>query len=68
MSEKVSSLQYVRSIIPEITFAHRYYETQDLSAINWESLPRNFVIKASHGSGGVVIVHDGAPKENRLPK
>lgn len=68
MSEKVSSLQYVRSILPEITFAHRYYETQDLSAINWESLPRNFVIKASHGSGGVVIVHDGAPKENRLPK
>ena len=68
MSEKVSSLQYVRSIIPEITFAHRYYETQDLSAINWESLPRNFVIKASHGSGGVIIVHDGAPKENRLPK
>ena len=68
MSEKVSSLQYVRRKIPEITFAHRFYETQDISAINWENLPRNFVIKASHGSGGVVIVHEGAPKENRLPK
>ena len=68
MSEKVSSLEYVRTIVPDIAFAHRYYETQDLSAINWESLPRNFVIKASHGSGGVIIVHEGAPKENRLPK
>jgi len=68
LSEKVSSLQYVRSIVPEIAFAQRYYETQDLSTIKWKSLPRNFVIKASHGSGGVIIVHEGAPKENRLPK
>jgi len=67
MSEKVSTLKYVRTIVPEITFAHRYHETHDFSAISWESLPRNFVIKASHGSGGVIIVHEGAPKDNYLP-
>jgi hypothetical protein len=66
-NEKVTCLKYVRSIVPNVAFAHRYYETTDLEAIDWNILPRNFVIKASHGSGGVIVVHEKAPLGNRLP-
>ena len=65
-NEKVASRRYAQSIIPGLLTAHRFYETSDLNEINWSSLPRNFVIKASHGSGGVLLVHEGAPIENRL--
>lgn len=68
LNEKVSSRKYVQSLLPDISIAQRFYETSDLSKINWDSLPRNFVIKASHGSGGVLLVHEGAPRENKLPK
>ena len=68
LNEKVASRQYVQSVAPEVPLAHRYFQTKNLSEIDWESLPRNFVIKASHGSGGVLLVHDGAPLKNRLPK
>lgn len=36
--------------------------------INWESLPRNFVIKANHGSGGIVIVTETANRATTLPR
>jgi hypothetical protein len=35
--------------------------------INKIDLPRNFVIKANHGSGALVIVSETAPLENLLP-
>ena len=67
LNEKVASRQYVLNVTPRVALAHRYYETKDISAIDWTSLPRNFVIKASHGSGGVLLVHEGAPLENKFP-
>jgi hypothetical protein len=36
--------------------------------INIGIFPRNFVVKANHGSGAVIIVSEQAPKENSLPK
>jgi len=36
--------------------------------MNIDMFPRNFVVKASHGSGAVIIVSENAPKENSLPK
>ena len=68
LNEKVASRQHVLKITPGVALAHRYYETKDISSIGWTSLPRNFVIKASHGSGGVLLVHEGAPLENKFPK
>ena len=68
LNEKVASLKYVSLRVPEVKSAHRYYETKDLGNVDWSILPSNFVIKASHGSGGVIIVHDSAPIENRLPR
>jgi len=68
LNEKFSSRKYVLSLVPQVSVAHRFYETADISHIDWDSLPRNFVIKASHGSGGVLLVHEGAPVENEIPK
>lgn len=67
LNEKVSSRKYVQALLPDISIAQRFYETTDLRKIDWDSLPRNFVIKASHGSGGVLLVHEGAPMGNKLP-
>lgn len=36
--------------------------------MNIDMFPRNFVVKANHGSGAVIIVSESAPKENSLPK
>ena len=36
--------------------------------INIGIFPRNFVVKANHGSGAVIIVSEQAPMENFLPK
>ncbi len=38
-----------------------------VGSVPWRSLPREFVVKASHGSGAVVVVWDGAPVAARLP-
>jgi hypothetical protein len=36
--------------------------------VNVDALPKNFAMKASHGSGGILLVWDGAPLENSLPE
>jgi len=67
LNDKYESLKYVRNLIPEVKYAHRYYECTDVASINWNELPANFVCKMSHGSGGVIIVHENAPHDNCLP-
>lgn len=68
LNNKTESLKYVKELIPDIRYPHRYYETSDIESINWNELPENFVCKMSHGSGGVILVHKNAPAENFLPK
>lgn len=35
--------------------------------VDWSALPREYVCKASHGSGAVVLVRDAAPEGSQLP-
>jgi hypothetical protein len=35
--------------------------------IPWDSLPSEFVIKVTHGSGGVIVVSESAPSNDFLP-
>ena len=39
----------------------------DPADIDMSGLPREYVVKATHGSGGIVVVWDGAPAQARLP-
>jgi hypothetical protein len=41
------------------------YDSAD--AVPWDRLPRGYAIKATHGSGGLVLVTDAADPSNRLP-
>jgi len=41
---------------------------QSIKHLDRTSLPRNFVLKANHGSGGFVICWDGAPIGKKIPK
>lgn len=43
-----------------------YYDTQEPEKIDFSTLPLEFVIKANHGSGAVIIVWDGASIEHTL--
>jgi hypothetical protein len=58
VAEKVGP-QYLSKIIQIAQFP---------SEIDWEKLPREFVCKTNHMSGGNILVWDGAPEEARLPK
>lgn len=37
------------------------------SELNWDDLPREFVVKVTHGCGGVVLVTEDAPRGSALP-
>ena len=67
LNDKHESLKYVKKLVPDIKYAHRYFEGTDIASINWSELPANFVFKMSHGSGGVIIVHENAAPNNCLP-
>lgn len=43
-----------------------YYDTKEPEKIDFSTLPSEFVIKANHGSGAVIIVWDGAAIEHTL--
>ena len=44
-----------------------YAITEDPGTIDWSTVPRNYVCKATHGSGGVIVVNDHADPDARLP-
>src|SRR5262249_40587980 len=66
-ADKVAVRDYVlRRVGPEI-LTEAYAVVGDADALGKVGLPRQFVAKASHASGGVVIVGDHVPREHRLP-
>ena len=44
-----------------------YAVSSQPSTIDWDALPSQYVAKATHGSGCVIIVSDDAPVDARLP-
>ena len=66
-ADKVAVREYVRARVGTDILTELLLVTQDPNAVQETVLPREFALKASHGSGGCVIVADCAPSENRLP-
>jgi hypothetical protein len=57
-SDKHAVREYARAIIGEDLAPELYYRTTDPETIPFASLPRQFVVKATHGSGWNVMVRD----------
>jgi len=68
-ADKVAVRKYVERVIGEgyLTELYRVLDRNELNKLPLNELPRNFVIKASHGSGAVIIVSDQADELACLP-
>lgn len=66
MVDKIAARELVEELVGSQVLT-RVFTSGEFSKIVWSDLPREFVIKATHGSGGVVVVWDGAPAGSRLP-
>jgi hypothetical protein len=67
LADKVAVRDYIAERIGPGYTTDIYAITEDLATIRREDLPRNFVVKNSHLSGGVVVVFDGADPNAKLP-
>lgn len=67
-ADKIAARQLVADTIGEDFLSQMFASDSDPAAIPWASLPREFVCKVNHMSGGVILVWDGAPVDARLPE
>jgi len=67
ISDKVAARGYVGAIVGSEVISTAFAIVDRAQAVDWASLPREFVCKVNHGSGGVLIVWDGADPDYRLP-
>lgn len=58
LADKIASKKFVLEIIGEEYVASTYGVWESVESIDWQSLPKQFVIKANHDSSGAVIVRD----------
>ena len=66
-ADKARVREYVRAKVGEHVLTKAYAITEDPGTIDWSTVPRNYVCKATHGSGGVIVVNDHADPDARLP-
>jgi hypothetical protein len=66
-ADKVHVREFVGRTIGEKYLALHHFSAGSLTEINWDQLPREFVIKVNHGCGGNIIVWDGAEQGASLP-
>jgi hypothetical protein len=66
-ADKVRAREYVRDKVGEHVLTRVYAIAENPRAIDWSALPRTYVCKATHGSGGVIVVTDDADPDARLP-
>jgi hypothetical protein len=66
--DRVAVRQYVTETIGEHLLSRVHAVTRDPETLTSLNLPREFVLKASHGSGGMIFVGNHAPLDLRLPE
>ena len=66
-ADKVRARDYVREKVGGHVLTEAYAIAEDPRTIDWNAVPRTYVCKATHGSGGVLVVTDHADPEARLP-
>jgi hypothetical protein len=66
-ADKSAVRRYVAERVGRQFLTTVFVETNDVSTIDWDALPSQYVVKVTHGSGGIIIVADGAPSDSQLP-
>lgn len=66
-AEKGTARDYIAEVVGPGYLPTAYALTPDPDSIDLASLPREYVVKATHGSGAVVVVCDQADPGSRLP-
>jgi hypothetical protein len=65
-ADKIAVREYVATTVGAKYLSKAYVATHDLSSVDWNALPREFALKANHGSGWNVIVRESADPSVRL--
>lgn len=66
-ADKVASREYVSRVVGPHVLATHHAVVDDPRDLDLEGLPSRYVVKPSHASGAVIIVHDLADPSHRLP-
>ena len=67
-ADKVKVREFVRQRVGEKYLTISFGEFLSLKSLNRSTLPKNFVLKSNHGSGGSVICWEGAPLGMKISK
>ena len=67
-SDKIAVRDYVATKVGAEFLPGLHAVVEDPRDLVLKELPREFVVKAAHSSGGVVVVTDGAPAGEELPE
>ena len=67
-ADKVKVREFVRQRVGEKYLTISFGEFLSLKSLNRSTLPKNFVLKSNHGSGGSVICWEGAPRGTKISK
>ena len=67
-ADKVKVREFVRQRVGEKYLTISFGEFLSLKSLNRSTLPKNFVLKSNHGSGGSVICWERAPRGTKISK
>jgi TupA-like ATPgrasp len=67
LADKVAARAYIAERVGPEVLTECYAVVEDPGDLDFDSLPREYVIKASHGSGGAWFVTEQAPTGGMLP-
>jgi hypothetical protein len=66
-ADKVASREYVARVVGPEYLSQLHAVVDDPRALDLSALPSRYVVKPSHASGAVIVVHDEADPDLRLP-
>lgn len=67
LADKIAVRRYVKEKVGAKYLTTAYETNYDVDTINWAKLPREYVCKANHGCGGIIMIRDAADPTFQLP-
>lgn len=67
-ANKIAVRDYVATVAGSQFLTHVYAICSRADEVKWTELPREYVCKVNHGSGGVIVVTEAADRSVQLPR